>query len=199
METRKRLTEAETRATSIAAEAAEQFISNASTGENERRGEQEATIDTASFRTRLDAIAIEQKTLREQLAAFGDWRELSESQDPDELAEYASMLFGDSDAHKQCLALMRMQEAWLERVGRSTDFPAAMLASANVVAATCVGLAAVRGMNEVAFDLCIVDEASKATATEILVPLSRTRRAILVGDPKQLPPLLKSAFLRATP
>jgi AAA domain len=138
--------------------------------------------------------------LREQLAAFGDYkRELSESQNPDELAEYATMLFGDSEAHKQCLALMRMQEAWLERVGRSTDFHAAMIASADVVAATCVGLAAVRGMNEVAFDLCIVDEASKATATEVLVPLSRTRRAVLVGDPKQLPPFSKNDFLKATP
>jgi superfamily I DNA and/or RNA helicase len=105
------------------------------------------------------------------------------------------MLFGDSEAHKQCLALMRMQEAWLERVGRSTDFHAAMIASADVVAATCVGLAAVRGMNEVAFDLCIVDEASKATATEVLVPLSRTRRALLVGDPKQLPPFFEKRLL----
>jgi hypothetical protein len=69
-EIRKGLTEAETRATSIAAEAAEQFISSASTGQNERRGEQEATIDTASFRARLDAIAIEQKALR-QARAFG--------------------------------------------------------------------------------------------------------------------------------
>src|SRR6202035_3929670 len=100
-----------------------------------------------------------------------------------------------SEAHKQCLALMRMQEAWLERVGRSTDFHAAMIASADVVAATCVGLAAVRGMNEVAFDLCIVDEASKATATEVLVPLSRTRRALLVGDPKQLPPFFEKRLL----
>ena len=38
------------------------------------------------------------------------------------------------------------------------------------------------------FDLCIVDEASKATPPEALVPLSLSRKWIIVGDPKQLPP-----------
>lgn len=195
-EVRRQLGEVEKRGTSIAAEAAERFISTATTGESERRGEQEVAIDTASIRTRLDAVAADEITLREQLASFDGYRrELAGSQDPDELAEYAAMLFGDGEANEKCLALMRLQESWLERVGKSTDFHAAMLASANVVAATCVGLAAVRGMNEVAFDLCIVDEASKATATEVLVPLSRSRKSILVGDPKQLPPFFERRLL----
>jgi serine/threonine protein kinase len=195
-QTREHLEEAETRGASIAAQAADRFISTASRGVNERRGEQEATLDTASFRTRLEAISADETALRKQLASFDGYkRELAESQDPHELAEYAAMLFGDTEAHTKCLDLMRMQESWLERVGKSTDFHAAMLASANVVAATCVGLAAVRGMNEVPFDLCIVDEASKATATEVLVPLSRSRRSILVGDPKQLPPFFERQLL----
>src|SRR5262245_57435415 len=46
----------------------------------------------------------------------------------------------------------------------------------------------VKGEQEIEYDLCIVDEASKATATEILVPISRSRRWILVGDQKQLSP-----------
>jgi superfamily I DNA and/or RNA helicase len=66
-----------------------------------------------------------------------------------------------------------------------------MLASAQVVAGTCIGMAGIRGMNQVTYDLCIVDEASKATATEILVPMSRSRKWILVGDPKQLPPFFE--------
>jgi superfamily I DNA and/or RNA helicase len=66
-----------------------------------------------------------------------------------------------------------------------------MLSSAQIIAGTCVGIAGVKGMEEVAYDLCIVDEASKATATEILIPLSRSRRWIVVGDPKQLPPFFE--------
>src|SRR5207244_5620163 len=58
----------------------------------------------------------------------------------------------------------------------------------NVVAGTCLGVMSVPGSQEVVYDLCIVDEASIATPTEVLVPLSRSRRAILVGDSKQLSP-----------
>jgi superfamily I DNA and/or RNA helicase len=67
-----------------------------------------------------------------------------------------------------------------------------MLTSAQVVAGTCIGMAGVRGMENVVYDLCIVDEASKATATEILVPMSRSRKWILVGDPAQLPPFFEN-------
>jgi superfamily I DNA and/or RNA helicase len=38
-----------------------------------------------------------------------------------------------------------------------------------------------------------VDEASKATATEVLVPISRSKKWLLVGDPKQLPPFQDEA------
>jgi hypothetical protein len=41
------------------------------------------------------------------------------------------------------------------------------------------------------FDAVIVDEVSKATPTEIIMPLMMARTAILVGDHRQLPPLFK--------
>ena len=39
-----------------------------------------------------------------------------------------------------------------------------------------------------------MDEASKATVTELLVPLSRSRRWILVGDRRQLPPFVEDTL-----
>jgi superfamily I DNA and/or RNA helicase len=56
------------------------------------------------------------------------------------------------------------------------------------VAGTCTGFLRNRAVRLLDFDLCIVDEASKATLTEALVPMSRARRWILVGDTRQLPP-----------
>jgi superfamily I DNA and/or RNA helicase len=53
-----------------------------------------------------------------------------------------------------------------------------------------------KGLQEVSFDLCIVDEASKATPTEILVPMSRARKWVLVGDPRQLPPFVEEELRR---
>ena len=42
------------------------------------------------------------------------------------------------------------------------------------------------------FDVVIIDEVCKATLPEILLPLSVAKKAILVGDPKQLPPVFCS-------
>jgi superfamily I DNA and/or RNA helicase len=140
----------------------------------------------------------DEQATRQDLAVLpGIACDLASSEDPDELEGYAALLMGDGEEGKEHLALMHLQEEWLERVGRSSDFHSAMLASAKVVASTCVALAGVRGVNEVAFDLCIVDEASKATATEILIPMTRSRRTILVGDPKQLPPFFERKILDA--
>ena len=77
---------------------------------------------------------------------------------------------------------------WQLRVGRGPEFEAAMLASADVVAGTCLGIMGVRYLQYIDFDLCIIDEASKATATELLVPMHVSKRWILVGDRNQLPP-----------
>jgi superfamily I DNA and/or RNA helicase len=108
-----------------------------------------------------------------------------------ELAEWATLLLGEGEAAQKCKELLTLQERWLLRLGRSSDFHAAMLASANVVAGTCIGMAGVRGANSISYDLCIIDEASKATVTEILVPMARSKKWILVGDPEQLPPFFE--------
>lgn len=44
------------------------------------------------------------------------------------------------------------------------------------------------------FDLCIIDEASRATAPELLVPMTRAKRWVMVGDTKQLPPMVEEVF-----
>jgi AAA domain len=96
-----------------------------------------------------------------------------------------------SSADRKFHELLRLAEEWQLRFGRSREFNAAMIADSSLVAGTCLGFSRVPGMLAAEFDVCIVDEASKATPTELLVPLSRARRWILVGDPKQLPPFVE--------
>jgi hypothetical protein len=163
---------------------------------DEREASETVAVNTEELTRRRRELARQMEEARARLHALGGIAaELSATDDPRDLQEFANLLLGDSPEHVRCRKLMELQGRWLERVGRSTDFHAAMLASANVVAATCVGLAGVRGIETVAFDLCIIDEASKATATELLVPMARSRRAILVGDPKQLPPFIEQGML----
>ncbi len=89
---------------------------------------------------------------------------------------------------EQLKALLICHAEWETRFGRSREFRAALIASSQVVAGTCLGVMAVPGRQDIVFDLCIVDEASIATPTEALVPMSRARRTILVGDSRQLSP-----------
>ena len=62
----------------------------------------------------------------------------------------------------------------------------------NVVGVTCTeGRRTLDEAGHSFFDTVIVDEVSKATPTEMMMPLMMGRAAILVGDHRQLPPLFK--------
>jgi len=87
--------------------------------------------------------------------------------------------------------LINLQTAWFDQFGRNERFNEPLIKRAQVVAGTCIGVS--RAIHDAEFDLCIVDEASKATATEVLVPMSRSKKWLLVGDPKQLPPFQDEA------
>ena len=64
--------------------------------------------------------------------------------------------------------------------------------SCNVVGVTCTeNRRTLEDAGHSWFDTVIVDEVSKATPTEIIMPLMMGRTAILVGDHRQLPPLFK--------
>lgn len=65
-----------------------------------------------------------------------------------------------------------------------------IIQSAQVVGITCNGLAAYQFYpDDKPFDYVIIDEVCKATLPEILIPMTRAKKLVLVGDPKQLPPL----------
>lgn len=61
--------------------------------------------------------------------------------------------------------------------------------SCNVVGITCT--ANMKELDEIFydFDVVIIDEVSKATPPELLTPLMKARKTILVGDHRQLPPV----------
>lgn len=69
----------------------------------------------------------------------------------------------------------------------------ALALSANIAGMTCnrVNAYEFESSSEM-FDVVIIDEVCKATLPEILAPLTVARKAILVGDPKQLPPVFCS-------
>lgn len=60
---------------------------------------------------------------------------------------------------------------------------------ANVIGTSC---GQVRRLDIQLFDVAIIDEVSKATPPELLMPMIRARKVILLGDHKQLPPMIGS-------
>lgn len=81
-----------------------------------------------------------------------------------------------------------LKETALSRSGHD-EFFVTLLASRNLVGATCVGLATNKGgIDQLQFDVAIIDEAGRSTVPEILIPILRSEKVILVGDHYQLPP-----------
>ncbi|XP_052902778.1 DNA replication ATP-dependent helicase/nuclease DNA2 [Anopheles moucheti] len=66
----------------------------------------------------------------------------------------------------------------------------------QIVATTCMGTGHAL-ISERVFDYCIVDEATQVFQTSIIRPLLRCKKFLLVGDPEQLPPVVKSASARS--
>jgi hypothetical protein len=73
----------------------------------------------------------------------------------------------------------------VERVG------AALTSAVNLVCVTTTGFAGSKDHRDLDYDTLIVDEASKVTTAEFLIPAVRARRWVLVGDEKQLPPYVE--------
>ncbi|MDC6668254.1 AAA domain-containing protein, partial [Leclercia adecarboxylata] len=90
-------------------------------------------------------------------------------------------------------------EDWMRDLSRNNaatedwqHLGADFLSSCNVVAITCnENERTLDEAGQTSFDVAIIDEVSKATPLELLMPLMRARRAVLVGDHRQLPPLFQ--------
>jgi len=148
--------------------------------------------DAELTRMRGDLLLLkrEKRELQRRLREADELTEQIVTLSSKELSEWADAYLPDNQENRRFQQMLQIHADWETRFGRGAEFNAALLTSAQVIAGTCVGIASIKGIQDVAFDLCIVDEASKATPTEVLVPLSRSRRWILVGDQKQLPPFV---------
>ncbi len=93
---------------------------------------------------------------------------------------------------------LKLQKEWSKRIENSSkedyrDIVDIYIDFANVVGATCTETGKYRfwGKQGREFDLIIIDEVSKATPSELLMPMLLGKQIVLVGDHQQLPPTFR--------
>jgi hypothetical protein len=141
----------------------------------------------------ISGLKQKKKRVEAQLNELGDFgREIAGS-DYKTSHEWIAVLNPPESLEALAFAgLLKLQLEWFGRLSSSKDFYGAVLGESSVVAGTCIGLGGILSTVGQQFDLCIIDEVSKATPTETLVPMAYSQRWVLVGDPRQLPPFFES-------
>ncbi|MDN3438464.1 AAA domain-containing protein [Planococcus sp. APC 3900] len=100
--------------------------------------------------------------------------------------------------------LQSVQKKWLDLLAGANEHDLdeirkLYIKHANVIGTTCVASARKDFIdNYPEFDVVIIDEVSKATPPELLLPMLKGKKIILVGDHHQLPPLLGNDTLEET-
>lgn len=162
-----------------------------------RRGIRPVRIQNASTEKE---VGIEAK--RYMLDFMEDWCKTPDAENEDNGANIwmDSILRDMTEDDKYASVLEQWKKDLIVRDRNTREqFYEAYKSNVNLVAATCSICgskqlqeiyALLFGNNENAFDVVIMDEASKATPLEMSVPMVWGKKIIIIGDHKQLPPMM---------
>lgn len=165
-----------------------------------------ASVIDESIELSEQKMALEERNamINEELGNKGreidEWKELLGVSSQDEYLKAKDDIQIALKENKNKYALYSKVESlckeWQKRVTQGDGLLQESIADATLVGATCLGIASLSDAIEFKFDWVIVDEAGKATPLEILVPICLGKKVILVGDHKQLPPVVDEALLQ---
>lgn len=114
-----------------------------------------------------------------------------------EITDASITFVRDQDLLKNSISIREEWKDMLSHPRILDDFERLYLNKTNVVFATCTGIASSDNgnfdMSE--YDYVIVDEAAKCNMLDLLIPLVMGKKMILVGDHKQLYPILETEGL----
>lgn len=158
------------------------------------------TIELALQKQELEGrYALVNSEMTDKQNEIKDWKDILgiSSQDDFEEAKKSIEIAMKENAKKysQYSKVEKLCNEWQKRVVQGDGLLQESLANATLVGATCLGIAGLGENVDFKFDWVIIDEAGKATPPEILVPICRGRKIVLVGDHKQLPPVVDETLL----
>ncbi|WP_336207179.1 DEAD/DEAH box helicase [Nonomuraea sp. LPB2021202275-12-8] len=147
-------------------------------------------VDAAAGRRRAELAQAEQAAsmVRSMITA---WLPLDPAAPGADLSHWRDERERLARATTQLAARAELLTAWRAGIAETgEELQHELVRYATVVGATCIGTATAEILADLEFDLVIVDEAGQISTPNLLVPLVRGRRALLVGDHHQLPPYL---------
>jgi serine/threonine protein kinase len=152
--------------------------------------------DEADLRDELELLDDELRKVREDReAAVQLAREFFRSHGidvegaPSTWGQHVSVVGALVSLRPEQTGLVALWDKWRRQFGRGLPYEAALAKRTRVLAGTCLGVASSKAVDRGEFNWVVIDEAGRATAPELFVPLVRGRRVILVGDHYQLPPV----------
>lgn len=95
--------------------------------------------------------------------------------------------------------LLKISQDWIDVLSSGeANYDKFLVKTSQLVCGTLVGMGNKRlSIEESVFDWVIVDEAGRAQASELMIPLQSARKALLVGDHRQLPPFYEKSHLKS--
>lgn len=94
------------------------------------------------------------------------------------------------------LTQLKYLKSWVRRLDEQSEedyatFKQLYIDNANVIGITCNQSGSKEFTTQYpTFDVCIIDEVSKATPPELILAVLKAKKMVLVGDHKQLPPMV---------
>jgi hypothetical protein len=139
-------------------------------------------------------------SLRTLLLAVEQLPEVVSTGDDDSLFQWVTHVHGTLHSRigilKARAALLADWSAEVESCQAEQLYPE-LIRYADVIGTTCISAGSRSEIAAEEFDLVVVDEAGQVPTSDALIPLVRGKRAVLVGDDKQLPPVCETELKKA--
>ncbi|GGJ06784.1 hypothetical protein GCM10011581_49690 [Saccharopolyspora subtropica] len=161
----------------------------------QRKFDAAATDCVRAQRRSLEALG----TLRTVLLPVEPLLEVTDTDDETTLQWLTDLHHGLHTRFTLLQARATLLDEWHAAVSScpTADLHPELIRYADVIGATCIGSATNEEIAAEEFDLVIADEAGQIQVSDVLIPLIRGRRAVLVGDNMQLPPVSTHEVERA--
>jgi len=91
---------------------------------------------------------------------------------------------------------IEITDKWLDDLSLRQDVLTEVTAGdIRVIGATCIGVNTNKMFNNMEYDVAIIDEAGQITLHDVIVPISKAKKVIVIGDHMQLPPVTDDDFI----